>query len=183
MKQSEFILSRDRIRELLHKLNHELGTRNVEGEILLVGGAVMSLVYSARESTKDIDALFAPKEEMYAAIESITTKELLPDGWLNDAVKGFLAETGEFQEYLNLSHLTVLTAVPEYLLAMKCLSCRTDAGSHDKDDITFLLQHLEIKTKDAAISLITKFYPENKFPTRALFIIDDCLETVLRKQE
>jgi hypothetical protein len=181
MKQSEFVLSRERINELLHKLNDELLTKNIEGEILMVGGAVMSLVYFARESTKDIDALFAPKAEMYAAIESIAKTELLPDGWLNDAVKGFLVEAAEFKEYLNLSHLKVLTAVPEYLLAMKCLSCRTDVGSYDKDDITFLLRHLDIKTKDHAISLITNFYPEKRFPTRAFFILDECLEEISRK--
>ena len=181
MNENGFILSRDRIKDLLHKLNDELCARNIEGELLLVGGAVMSLVYSARESTKDIDALFAPKEEMYAAIESIAKRELLPNGWLNDAVKGFVVETAEFQEYLNLSHLKVLTAVPEYLLAMKCLSCRTGVGSIDKSDIAFLLKLLEIKTREKVISLITKFYPEDKFPTRSLFIIDECLEEISRK--
>jgi hypothetical protein len=48
----------------------------------------------------------------------------LPDDWLNDAAKGFLRERGEFAPFLDLSHLNVLTATPEYLLAMKAILAR-----------------------------------------------------------
>jgi len=40
-----------------------------------------------------------------------------PD-WLNAGVKGFLSERGAFSVFLELDHLRVMVAQPEYLLAM-----------------------------------------------------------------
>ena len=51
------MLSAARIRELLRALNTELAADSVRGEVYLAGGAVMCLVFHAREATKDIDAL------------------------------------------------------------------------------------------------------------------------------
>ena len=58
------VLSGDRIRELFAALDQELATRSVVGEVGLPGGAVMCLVFQARESTKDVDAVFAPTREI-----------------------------------------------------------------------------------------------------------------------
>ena len=43
------------------------------------------------------------------------------------SVKGFLSDRGEFSPFLELDHLRVMVAQPEYLLAMKCLSLRISA--------------------------------------------------------
>lgn len=48
------------IRTCLHALNDELRALDVKGEICLYGGAVMCLVYDARSSAKDVDAVFKP---------------------------------------------------------------------------------------------------------------------------
>lgn len=58
------MLERKEIEKLLLEINLYLKKENKEGEIILAGGAVMSLVYGARNSTHDIDALFKLSEEM-----------------------------------------------------------------------------------------------------------------------
>ena len=55
------------IRRLFDLLNDELCQNNVTGELYLVGGAVMCIVYNARQSTQDLDAFFHPAEEIRAA--------------------------------------------------------------------------------------------------------------------
>ena len=53
------------------------------------------------------------------AAARIADEENCPVDWLNDGVKRFLSERGEYQPFLELSNLSVMTANPEYLLAMK----------------------------------------------------------------
>ena len=54
------MLSRDIIIEVLKKLGEELEKRGLKGEIILTGGASMCLVHSARDMTRDVDALYEP---------------------------------------------------------------------------------------------------------------------------
>ena len=85
------MLTVGRIHELFASLNEELRRRQVLGEAYLAGGAVMCLVFQAREATNDIDAMLVPSSEMHAAAGVVAASEDLPNDWLNDAVKGFLA--------------------------------------------------------------------------------------------
>ena len=47
-----------------NSLNDLLKKESIFGELYLVGGAVMCLVFKARESTRDVDALFEPKTKI-----------------------------------------------------------------------------------------------------------------------
>lgn len=58
--------------------------------------ASVGLAYDERRATKDIDAVFIPKKEVYAAAARVAAALDLPDGWLNDAVKGFLLGPDRF---------------------------------------------------------------------------------------
>lgn len=51
-------MDKSQIQICLVRLNDELQLLDVKGETCLYGGAVMCLVYDARPSTKDIDAVF-----------------------------------------------------------------------------------------------------------------------------
>jgi len=68
------MLTAPRIRELLVALNEELERDNVRGEVFLAGGAVMCLVFHAREATKDVDALFVPAAELRRAAQRVAKK-------------------------------------------------------------------------------------------------------------
>ena len=61
-KASESTLTRETILRALHNLSDELGKRGVTGELCLFGGTVMVLAFTARLTTKDVDALFQPTQ-------------------------------------------------------------------------------------------------------------------------
>ena len=110
----------------LHLLDDKLRENNMRGEIDLYGGAVMCLGLNARESTSDIDEVFAPKTDMRYLIQEVAEENGLPHDWINDGVKGFVSNTGAVIPYEmdTFTNLSVCMADPSYLFAMKCLSCR-----------------------------------------------------------
>jgi hypothetical protein len=137
------------IRRLLHLLGEELEQAGVEGELYLVGGAVMCLAFDARPATRDVDALFRPTREIREAAARVADRAGVPRGWLNDAVKGFLDDRGDFNPFLDLPNLRVFIARPEYLLAMKCASMRLAEEFRDVDDVRYLLRYRHERRRGA----------------------------------
>jgi hypothetical protein len=134
----------------------------VEGELYLVGGAVMCLALDARESTADLDALFRPTRLVREAAARVAARADLPARWLNDAVKGTLSPRGDFEPYLELPNLRVFVAHPRYLLAMKCAAMRLGGEFHDLDDVRFLLRALDVATVDEALAIVTSYFDESQ---------------------
>ena len=163
------------LRRLFDLLNEELSHSGTRGELFLVGGAVMCLAHAARPSTQDVDALFRPPAQVREAAARVAARAKLKADWLNDGVKGFLSTQGEFAPFLELSHLRIMIAQPEYLLAMKCLAMRIGAEFHDEDDVRYLLRLLEIRTHEKAVSVITKYYPLERFPQKTLYALAELL--------
>ncbi len=163
------------IRRLFGLLDEELRRAGTKGELFLVGGAVMCLAYAARPSTRDVDALFRPPRQVREAAARVAVQAGLRPDWLNDGVKGFLSERGEFRTFLELDHLRVMVAQPEYLLAMKCLALRIGAEFHDEDDVRYLLRQLDVGSYEQAIAVITRFYPLERFPPRTLYALGELL--------
>jgi hypothetical protein len=168
-------LTAQEIRRLFGLLNEELRRAGVEGELYLVGGAVMCLAYAARPSTKDVDAVFRPARAVRDAAARVAQQAAIDPGWLNDGVKGFLSERGQFSPFIELDHLRVMVAQPEYLLAMKCLSMRIGEPFHDEDDVRYLLRHLNMRTYEQALAVISRFYPLERFPQKALYALEGLL--------
>ena len=167
--------SKSDIRRLFEALNIELGDAQTNGELYLVGGAVMCLAYHARASTADVDAYFEPATEVRRAAARVAVKLKVTADWLNDAVKGFLSDRGDFTTFLELSNLRVLVAQPQYLLAMKCLAMRIGAEFHDEDDVRFLLRLLDIRRYDQALAIITNYYPAERIPQKTLHVLEELL--------
>ena len=167
------MLTKKRIHELLEKLNSLLAERGEVGEIGLVGGAVMCLVYNARVATKDVDAIFEPASIIRELAAHIAATESIPPDWLNDAAKGFIVPGFERQEVISLSNLRVWAPEPRYMLAMKCLSARWDTS--DRDDVLFLATFLKLTEPRHVFDIIEAYYPHDKIPPKTKFLIEELL--------
>ncbi len=167
--------TRESIEILFVALDAELARSSVIGELYLVGGAVLCLALNARPATLDVDAHFEPADAVRRAATRVAAERGIREDWLNDAVKSFLSPHGEYQPFLDLPHLRVLVARPEYLLAMKCLAFRLGPEFHDEADVRFLLRYLNIERYEAAVELITRYYPRERFPQKAFHALDEIL--------
>jgi hypothetical protein len=168
-------LSKADIHSLFQQLNEQLVVEDVQGELYRVGGAVMCLVFQARETTRDVDAFFKPSRQLRLAAARVALANNIPEHWLNDGVKGFFSEHASFNRYLELSHLKIYAADPAYLLAMKCLAARIGEEFHDIDDIRYLLRYLNIDNAQDAKTVITRYYPLEQFPQKTLYLLEELL--------
>lgn len=167
------MLTANKIIELFHALNAELSARGVKGEVGICGGAVMCLVFGAREATKDVDAIFSPTREIREASQAVAARMGLGADWLNDAAKAYFLVSLPVHEVLELSNLRVWAPQAEYMLAMKCVSARFD--SHDLDDARFLLRHLGIKSPAEAFRIVEEYYPRKVIPPKTQFLLEELL--------
>ena len=173
------ILSKDRILAALARLDRALAAREVAGEVCLFGGAAMVLAFDARESTRDIDAVFAPKQDMLAAIAQVSEELELDPDWLNDGVKGFVSPKGEMtvEDMPVFDHLRVLRPTTEYLLAMKCMASRAP-GYHtggDRADVVTLCRAVGVGDAQDVFDLIAEFYPNRAVPVRTQYFVEDVM--------
>ncbi len=169
------MLTAREITSLFGRLSDTLGRSMTNGELYLVGGAVMCLAHRARPSTADVDGYFVPAAKVREAARVVAEEVGVSPDWLNDGVKGYLSDRGEFAPFLELPHLRVMVALPEYLLAMKCLALRLGEEFHDLDDVRFLLRLLNITKASTARDIITRYYPADRFPPKAMFALDELL--------
>lgn len=168
-------LSKADIDRLFAALDEELAKEGAVGEVYVVGGAVMCVVFNARASTVDVDALFRPTASMRRAAKRVATRYDVGENWLNDASKGYMSAHGDYSIYVEREHLRVFVAKPEYILAMKCLAMRLGEEFHDLDDVRFLLRLLNISTYDVACEMISRYYPLEKFPQKTLYALAELL--------
>lgn len=168
-------LTQGDLRKLFELLNDELRVLNTQAELFVVGGAVMCLAYNARPSTKDVDALFRPTKEVRKAARRAALRADVEPEWLNDAVKGYLSSQGDFAPFLELDYLKVMLAQAPYMLAMKCLAMRIGEEFHDEEDVRYLLRHLDIRSYDKALAVITKYFPLEGIPQKTLYALGDLL--------
>jgi hypothetical protein len=170
-------LTREQILAALRALSDELGRQNVTGEICLFGGTVMVLAFTARLSTKDVDALFQPSKMIREVARHIAESQKLPVDWLNDGVKGFVSARHELTvgNLPQFPHLRLTMPVPEYLLAMKCVAARiggTENEPSDVADIVFLIRHLELKSAKDVLDLVGQYYPASHIPVKTQYLVE-----------
>lgn len=172
---SEFRLTRSDMLRLFELLDGELASEGVQGELYLVGGAVMCLALEARDATRVVDALFRPARIVREAASRVAVRAGVPEGWLNDAVKGFLSPRADFDPYLELGHLKVFVAQPAYLLAMKCAAMRLGEEFRDLEDVRYLLRYLNLSSSEEALAIVTQYFDEKQLPPKTRLALEELL--------
>lgn len=171
MPEREF--TKTRILHALQALGEELTSEGVRAHMFIVGGAAMALAYSTRRVTKDIDAVFEPKQTVYAAAAKVGEELGLPEDWLNDAVKGFMpAPDNAPRPVPAIEGIEVTTASPRYLLAMKLMAMRF---GEDDEDIEILLRECNIHSAEEALVVLEQLYPTKEPPAKTRFFLEELL--------
>lgn len=168
-------LTRETILRGLQSLSDQLGRQGVIGEVCPFGGAAMVLAFTARLSTKDVDAMFQPAHTVRHLAHGIAQELGLPDDWLNDGVKGFISARHETTAGNLLAHLRLTMPVPQYLLAMKCMAARLGGTANepsDVADIVFLIHHLKLQSSEAVLDLVASYYPANRIPIKTRYLVE-----------
>ncbi len=166
-------MTKNEILSAFKKLNAELSKEKCKAEICIVGGAVMCLVFNAREQTKDVDAIFHPKMKVYEMAKKVAAQQGLPEDWLNDSAKAYINDKLEQIEVLNLSFLKIYCPSARYMLAMKCLAARI--GTKDETDIEFLIKHLKLSRIQEVFNLIGQYYDLKLIQPKTQFLLEEIL--------
>ena len=169
-------LNRIRLTAALRRLAELATEEKIVLELSLYGGAVFTLVYGSRESTRDVDGLIRPELEGKRLARRVAQEQDLPSDWLSGDVAQFLADREEKRrvlegEFGNGLRVTAPTAA--YLLALKLRASRPRLPGYigDEADIEFLLRKLRPKSLDAVEELYGRFFPHDVLPDRTRGLI------------
>lgn len=165
------LFDREAIERALEALNEELQRRRVRADIHLVGGAAMLLAYAERPATRHLDGVWEPDTPVREAAWAVARRLGLPSNWLNNQASVYMssrATTGRV--VFHGSHLRVMVASAEHLLAMKVMASRP---ANDAEDIGALVAVLGIGTVDEVLDLVHQHFPDDPVPARALDLLYD----------
>lgn len=143
-------MKRERILELLDKLNQKLRDEGIKKKIVICGGAAMILSNYEREETQDVDILKPENDDVLKRLSKDVANEtgVLRSNWLNSDCTIFMREhplpKGWEKRILNkykASNLKVLVLAPEDILFTKL--CSHIDREMDEDDIRELVKNKE----------------------------------------
>lgn len=174
--ENSFKLDKDDMMKYFKQIDQALKEQNQHGEIIISGGASMCLVHEARQSTKDIDALYEPKNLINEISQQIADKNNLNSDWINDGVKGFLHPDMKSEVILKFDNLTVSSVSAEALLAMKLTALR--ARTQDLNDAKFLIKKLNITDENQLLKILEENTYKDKLTVITQYKALDVLNSV-----
>lgn len=141
---------------LLRDVGLRLAARNVHGEILLAGGAVMVLVVASRPSSVDVDVRYlTEREAIMAAVKAVAIDRDLSPRWLNDAVADFLPVDAPASVLYELVGPTVRAVTLEFMVRMKAWA----GGPQDVADLRALVQKLGLTDSEQVLRIVEQHSP------------------------
>lgn len=174
-------LSHARIAQALRRLGQLAADQGVTLELSLYGGAVFTLVYGSRDATKDVDAVVRQSEIARVLALKVARELELPEDWLNDHVKQFLAAKEAKRQLTEIDFgegLQVSVPTAAYLLALKLRACRPPLPGYagDYGDIRFLIRKMGIKSVESAEEVHDKFFPSDALSDVAREVVRSAIE-------
>jgi hypothetical protein len=157
--------------------------KQIHLSLTIYGGTVMMLAYNARPGTKDIDAIFRPRDEAKPLVAQVAEELSLDADWLNDNVKVWVAENEQdalipFPEMTEaVPGVSVKRPSAKYMLAMKARAARLPLPGQrgDYDDLVFLLRHTQTKTVEAVDKLVERYFLQDCLPEKNRAIVEVAL--------
>jgi hypothetical protein len=161
-------------------------------DIAVYGGSALMLASNFRFSTEDVDIAEVGQpwpSWLSDVVARIAARNGWGERWLNDAVTPFLSPLaqpardlviwGTFPRAADKTGLTIFVPTARYLLALKLKALRVakfEKGTKDLADVAGLLGVLEIKDVDAAIAILTEFFPNSAADAeKARFVLKQLL--------
>lgn len=156
------LMDKDKLLEIFDYLNERLKENQLQLEITIYGGSIMTMVYDNRPATRDIDCVFseANSKLLDHILDLAKFTFNLSDGWINEEIKeplkSILKEDKE--TYKVYSNLKILKPKAEQLLAMKILAARPEPAK-DFIDAYILCKDLNITTKTELLNIFKDYVP------------------------
>ncbi|MDR1608791.1 MAG: hypothetical protein LBT38_10350 [Deltaproteobacteria bacterium] len=153
------------IETYLTLLGDELAKENIQGRVLIAGGAALCLGYGMDGSTEDIDAIFEPANLIINIANKMSLERNLDLGWLNNGVAGYLEQDPPYIRYKKIKGLDIDLVAADYLLAMKISASRLD--SDDFADTAYLSRFLALQSPDQALEIFKRYFPDRELSENA----------------
>src|SRR5690554_3287962 len=156
------LMDKDSLLEIFTYLNERLQENQLQLEITIYVGSIMTMVYDNRPATKDIDCVFSETnlKILDNILKLIKFTFNLSDDWINEEIKEplkFLLKEDK-ETYKVYSNLRILKPKAEQLLAMKVLAARPEP-SKDFVDAYILCKDLNIITKTELLDIVSNYIP------------------------
>ncbi len=165
--------------EILDALKHlgELALAQGEQiELVLMGGALMVVLFGERQSTRDLDVLIIlPKEaaKIRPLAQKVGIEHGWPADWLNDAAKGYLIGLSSGDIVFSAPGIIVKRPSFAQLLAMKLSAWRDEL---DIMDARRLLKELSGSKEEIWQMICSYLVPGSEL--KAQYAFEDLWETV-----
>ncbi|MDD4834537.1 MAG: DUF6036 family nucleotidyltransferase [Lutispora sp.] len=159
---NNILMDRDKLLQIFDYLNERLKENQLQLELTIYGGTIMTMVYDNRPATKDIDCVFSEvNQKLLENILGMTRFTFkLPENWINEEIKEPLKSIikEDKETYKIYSNLKILKPKAEQLLAMKILAARAEPAK-DFIDAFILCRDLNIRTREELLNVVEKYLP------------------------
>ena len=164
------LLTKQEILSALERLGQLAQERGDEVKLLVLGGAVMVLIYETRLATRDVDAVILSPLEAHRIRElakRVADEAGLPHDWLNDGAKGYVIGRSELTQIYSAPGITVSRPSLPHLLAMKLSAWRDDI---DVADARRLLRDIPGDRESVWITVEPHLAPGRELKARYAFL-------------